>query len=63
MLSLSAPPNLARVCEARFPSMGWSFEINSVFQSIHLYWKGDGGGGGGDWGGGAYLKGVGLIDY
>ena len=56
MLSLSAPPNLARVCEARFPSMGWSFEINSVFQSIHLYLKGDGVVG-------AYLKGVDLIDY
>ena len=60
---MSAPPNLARVWETRFPIMGWSFVINSVFQSIHLYWKGDGEGGGGGWARGAYLKGVGLIDY
>ena len=28
---MSAPPNFARVCDALFSSMGWSFVINSVF--------------------------------
>ena len=53
---MSAPPNFARVCEALFSSMGWSFVINSVFQYSLNTKRTEGGG----W---AYLKGTGFLGY
>ena len=55
---MSAPPNFARVCEALFSSMGWSFVINIVFQySLNTKSTDE------RWGRGwTYLKGTGLLD-